>query len=78
METILLNSPGNDSFPTLIRCKKVCGETSLSRSYVYQLSREGRFPKPVSLVPGGTSVAWVASEVDAWVNERITERNKEA
>ena len=63
---------------TFLRINQVITTTGLCRSYIYQLSKSGLFPKAVSLVPGGSSVAWVASEVDAWVNERITERNKEA
>ena len=71
MKTILLNSPSNDSFPTLIRCKKVCEKTGLSRSYVYQLSREGKFPKPIALVPGGSSVAWIEHEVEEFITNQI-------
>ncbi|MEL7306578.1 MAG: AlpA family phage regulatory protein, partial [Pseudomonadota bacterium] len=33
---------------------------------------EGTFPKQVSL--GAKSVAWVESEVDDWIMERIGER----
>jgi len=60
---------------TLIRIKEVCERTGLSRSYLYQLSKVGNFPQSISLVPGGTSVAWVASEVDEWVNQRIAKRD---
>lgn len=63
---------------TLLRIGKVSDTSGISRTYIYQLCKEGRFPKPVSLVPGGTSVAWVASEVESWVNERIAERDQEA
>jgi prophage regulatory protein len=63
---------------TFLRINQVITTTGVSRSYIYQLSKSGLFPKAVSLVPGGTSVAWVASEVDAWINERIAERDQEA
>jgi len=63
---------------TFLRINQLITTTGLSRSYIYQLAKSGLFPKPVSLVPGGTSVAWVASEVDAWINERIAERDQEA
>jgi prophage regulatory protein len=33
---------------------------------------DGRFPKQVSL--GAKSVAWLESEVDDWIMERIGER----
>lgn len=71
MEILPLNKPDNHSFPTLIRCKKVCEKTGLSRSYVYQLSRAGKFPKPIALVPGGSSVAWIEHEVEEFITNQI-------
>lgn len=34
----------------------------------------GRFPRRVRL--GGTSVAWLKSEVDAWIEARAEERSR--
>jgi prophage regulatory protein len=68
-----LNPPINKS--TFLRIGKVVEASSISRAYIYQLSKAGKFPKPVSLVPGGTSVAWVASEVQDWIDARIAERD---
>ncbi|MEH6589165.1 MAG: AlpA family phage regulatory protein [Halioglobus sp.] len=62
----------------LLRVKEVLMLTGLSRSYLYALSSDGRFPRSVSLVPGGTSRAWVEAEVQDWLNERIAERKQEA
>lgn len=59
----------------LIRLREVMSLTGLSKSYIYQLTAEKRFPKRVSLVKGGSSVAWLESEVLAWIDERIIERN---
>ena len=59
----------------LMRISDVTKITGISRSYLYQLSKEGLFPKSVNLVPGGTSVAWVASEVQNWIDSRIAERD---
>jgi len=54
-----------------LRLDQVRERTGLCRSAVYGL--EG-FPRSVKL--GGTrAVAWVASEVDAWVNEQVATRN---
>jgi len=71
METLPLNRPDNDSIPNLIRCKEVCKRTGLSRSYVYQLSRDGKLPKPIALVPGGSSVAWIEHEIEEFIANRI-------
>jgi len=63
--------------PKFLRIKSVLERTKLSRSYIYQLSKEGVFPKSVNLVPGGTSVAWVESEVEEWIGSRIAARDEE-
>ena len=55
----------------LIRIKKVVEMTGLSRSYVYELQAAGLFPRSVLLVPGGVARAWVYSEVQDWIQERI-------
>ena len=73
----LLQPDPSQKTTTLLRIGKVSDSSGISRAYIYQLCKEGRFPKPVSLVPGGTSVAWVASEIEAWINERIAERDQE-
>jgi len=56
----------------LIKLKEVIEKTSLGRSTIYEFMTDGRFPKQVSL--GAKSVAWVESEVDDWIMERIGER----
>jgi len=58
----------------LVRIKAVIDLTGLSKSYIYDLSNRGIFPKSVQLVPGGSSVAWVESEIMNWVEERIQSR----
>ena len=67
----------NDQLRKLIRIKSVIELTGLSKSYIYDLSSRGLFPKNLSLVPGGTSVAWVKSEVLAWIDSRIQSRDAE-
>lgn len=59
----------------LIRLRDVMKLTSLSKSYIYQLTARGKFPKRVQLVKGGSSVAWLESEVLAWIDDRLNERN---
>ncbi|RLA38791.1 MAG: transcriptional regulator [Gammaproteobacteria bacterium] len=57
--------------------KQVQAMTSLSRSYIYSLQATQNFPKSFALVPGGTSRAWLQSEVQDWINQRIAERDKQ-
>ncbi len=42
--------------------------TSISRSQAYQLEKQGRFPKRITL--GSRSVGWRLSEIMAWVDQR--------
>lgn len=57
----------------LIKLKEVIEKTSLGRSTIYEYMTKGTFPKQVSL--GAKSVAWLESEVDDWIMERIGERD---
>jgi len=68
----------NDQFRKLIRIKSVINLTGLSKSYIYDLCKKGLFPKSIQLVPGGTSVAWVAEEVQGWIDSRIKARDEVA
>lgn len=52
-----------------LRLRQVLDIVGLSKSAVYARIKEGTFPKAVSL--GGTSVAWVETEVIDWMNARI-------
>ncbi|MGP5446272.1 helix-turn-helix transcriptional regulator [Pseudomonas sp. B21128] len=57
----------------ILRMKMVVEITGLARSTVYKYIAEGIFPKPITL--GGRSVGWVESEVFAWIQARVAERN---
>jgi prophage regulatory protein len=54
----------------------VLAKTGLSRAHLYALAQKGAFPKPVKL--SERSSAWVESEVQDWINERIAARGQEA
>lgn len=56
----------------LLRIRDVCRVTALSRSTIYQLEAQQRFPRRVRV--GLRAVGWVNSEVQAWLTERMSER----
>jgi prophage regulatory protein len=58
----------------LIRRKEVERLTALSRSRIYDLMKQGAFPKPVAL--GAMSVAWVEAEIQDWIAARIADSRK--
>jgi len=56
----------------LLRIREVCDRVGLSKTTIYVRMANGDFPKPVQL--GGT-VAWVESEIDKWIEDRIADRD---
>jgi prophage regulatory protein len=57
----------------LMKISQVMNLTALSRSTIYQLMAEAKFPKQVVL--SVRSVAWVASEVEDWIMGKIEIRD---
>jgi prophage regulatory protein len=56
---------------TLIRLSDVLNRTGLSRSAVYDLAQRGEFPQQIKLSDHGRASAWVAAEIDSWIDARI-------
>ena len=57
----------------LWRMPRVEGATGLKQSRLYELIAAGEFPRPVKLGPRAS--AWVSTEVQQWIAERIAERD---
>lgn len=57
----------------LERLPQVKARTGLSRSEIYRRIAIGDFPAPVKL--GQRASAWSKHEVDAWISQRIAERD---
>ena len=56
----------------LISLKDVVTRTALSKSTIYQLIKDGLFPKSVNIT--SRRVAWLPHEIDSWLSERINAR----
>ncbi|WP_415905575.1 helix-turn-helix transcriptional regulator [Neptuniibacter sp. QD48_55] len=54
----------------ILRRKQVEELTGLSRSTIYALMAEDDFPKPIQLGP--RSVGWLESDLNEWINGRIS------
>mgnify|MGYP000023269420 CR=1 FL=1 len=52
-----------NEIPRLLRWKEVSQIIPFSRSYVYDLMNQGKFPKGYKLVHGGQAVGWWASDI---------------
>ncbi len=57
----------------LERLPQVKARTGLSRSEIYRRIAMGDFPAPVKL--GQRASAWSKHEVDAWISQRIAQRD---
>ncbi len=55
-----------------LRLKEVMAITALSRSSIYKFMSEERFPQTISL--GDRAVAWLESEVEEWMEEKLQHR----
>lgn len=60
----------------LLSKKEVRAKTTYSPAHIDRLEAKGLFPKRIKL--GQLRVAWVESEVDTWIAERILERDQSA
>lgn len=60
---------------SLIRLSEVQRRTGYSKAWIYRLMSQSRFPKSVKI--GTRAIAFVESEVDDWINQRIEESRKE-
>lgn len=54
--------------------EEVCQTVGLSRQEIWRRRRAGDFPKPVKL--GTRRIAYLKSEIEAWIAERISERDE--
>jgi prophage regulatory protein len=59
----------------LIRLPEVLNKTGFTQSGLYDKMARKEFPKPVPI--GRYAVAWLESEVDSWIEERIEARESQ-
>lgn len=60
---------------TLIRLPEVQRRTGYSKAWIYRLISQKRFPSSIKI--GSRAIAFVESEIDEWVNQRIAESRGE-
>ncbi|HBT0545675.1 TPA: AlpA family phage regulatory protein [Klebsiella quasipneumoniae] len=56
----------------LLRLKQVEEKTGLKRSQIYLYMQNGSFPRSIKIGP--SSVAWLESEIDEWINVKLGKR----
>ena len=60
----------------IVSIKTVCERIGISRSKLWQMTTEGRFPKLVAI--DGKRKGYIDDEVTAWIKGRIAERDSQA
>jgi len=60
----------------LIRRKEVDQLTGLGRSCIYARMSRNEFPKAIPI--GGRLVAWTEEDIHRWIDDRISEANKQS
>lgn len=65
----------SQSVHTLIRLSVVLRRTGYSKAWIYRLISQGKFPTSVKI--GTRAIAFIESEIDDWINQRIVESRKE-
>ena len=61
---------------SFIRLPEVQRRTGYSKSWIYRLISNGEFPKQIKI--GTKAVAFVESEVDEWIANKVTESRSES
>ena len=54
---------------SLIRLPEVQRITGYSKAWIYRLMAEQRFPSSIKI--GSRAIAFIESEIDEWISERI-------
>lgn len=56
----------------ILRLPAVKAATGLGRTKIYDLMKEGRFPQ-CRRIAGAHAVGWDSLEVDAWIDEQLSQ-----
>lgn len=60
--------------PRLIRRAEVIARVGLCRASIYNRMNAGEFPRPIPI--GGGRVAWLESDIDTWITEKLSEAGR--
>ena len=56
----------------ILRLEEVEAKSGFKRAHIYNLMKEGKFPKALRL--GVRAVGWDSAEIDQWIADRLRER----
>ena len=67
--------PEGDKMKKLLKLLEVAEFLNVSKAQVYNLVKQGSLPKQIKIGKGGS--AWLMSDIDAWLEFKIEERDME-
>ena len=70
-----IKAPTKNTQIHLLRMPEVIQRTGLSRSTIYALVAEGKFPRQIKV--SENTAAWLGHEIEAYLIARIAERDQE-
>lgn len=56
----------------VLRIKEVCSRVALSRTLVYEMMAQRRFPSAIRI--GKRASGWLESEINEWIDEQAAKR----
>lgn len=59
----------------ILREPEVSYKTNMTREMIRRLENAGQFPKRIKL--SKRAVGWIESEIDAWIEAKMKERNEQ-
>lgn len=68
-----VDSPPFEAGHTLLRLSQVIKRTSIGRTLIYQLIKEGAFPRPLKV---GSASLWVDQEISDWIMQLMAIRSE--
>lgn len=68
-DAVFSHSYGKDSNLRFLRLAEVRNRVGYGRASIYRLMAVGQFPRCHSL--GARAVAWLESDIDAWIQSRV-------
>jgi prophage regulatory protein len=62
--------------PRIFSITELRTEVGLSQRTIWEMVSAGSFPRPIRIGP--RRVGWLATEIDAWLADRIRERDEQS
>jgi len=55
----------------ILRMKDLPSKVGYQPSTIYGLIAQGRFPRPIKILPGGRAAGWRETQIDNWIEENM-------